>query len=143
MNRRHRCDREGVAIISALVCLALASVLVSVVVRAAVSQRQQARDEGRREQAGWLVESGFRRGAARLAADPDYPGETWRIGAEQFNGRDAAVVLIEVVVPAEAAEQRTVRVRAELPDDPVDRVRSSKTLVFRLGPRDVATAEGP
>ena len=140
MNRLHRSNRRGIAVIFALVCLIIVSVLMGVVIRIAILQRQAAQDEGRRVQAAWLVESALDRAAARLAADPDYPGETWQIAAAALGGRRGAVVLIEVVASDENPQQRLVRVRADYPDDPVIRLRKSKQLVMKVAPNKPSPA---
>ncbi len=138
--RPNRSNRQGVAIILGLVCLAMASVLMAVVTRIALIERGAARDESRRVQTAWLVESALDRARARLAADPDYSGETWKITPDALGGRHGAAVLIEVVASDEDPRQRIVRVRADYPEDPVNRVRKSKQLLVTLAPREAAPA---
>jgi len=142
MNKSCRPNRRGAAIVCALVCLVMAAALAAVVTRIAVLGWQGARDEGRRAQAAWLVQSGLERAAARLATEPDYAGETWRIPADVLDGRHDAVVLIEVTTAAENPRQRTVRVRADYPDDLVDRIRKSKQLVVTLPP-EIPKSQNP
>ena len=132
--------RQGIAIIVGLVCLVMASILMAVAARIAIVEHGAARDEGRRVQSAWLVESGLDRARVRLAAEPGYTGETWKIAPEVLDGRHGAVVLIEVVASDEDPRQRIVRVRADYPDDPVDRVRRSKRLLVSLAPREAAPA---
>ena len=132
MNRRNAHNRRGAAVILALVCLTMAAMLMAVMARVALTTSQQARDEGRRLQAAWLVESGLQRAGAQLAADSDYAGETWTIPASVLGTGHDAVVLIEVRASDAEPQQRTVRVRADYPDDPVHRVRKSKQLVVEL-----------
>ncbi|MBN1588145.1 MAG: hypothetical protein JW888_01380 [Pirellulales bacterium] len=141
MSRAPRSKRRGIAVVFALVCLVVVSVLLGVVTRTALVQRQAAHNEGRRTQAAWLAESALDRAAARLAADPDYSGETWTIGADAFGGRHGAVVLIEVVGPDDDPQQRLVRVRADFPDDPVMRVRKSKQRMAKVGPGESSPAD--
>jgi hypothetical protein len=131
-------NRRGVAIVVGLVCLAMASVLMAVILRIVVIQRGAARDEVRRVQAALLVDSALERAGRRLAADPDYSGETWKITPDVLGGRHGAVVRIEVDASGEDSRQRLVRVVADYPDDPVDRVRKSKQLLVRLAPRETA-----
>ena len=138
MNSR---NRRGVAIIVGLICLAVASALMAVVTRIAIIQREAARDESRRVQAAWLVESALDRARARLATDRDYFGETWKITPDALGSRHGAAVVIEIVASDEDRRQRIVRVRADYPDDPVDRVRKSKQLLVTLAPREAAPGD--
>jgi len=132
MSSMRRTNRRGMAVVFALVCLAMAAVLAGVATRAAVLGWQSARDEGRRAQAAWLADSAIARAGAQLAADPDYRGETWRIPAKLLDGRRDAVVLIEVTASNDKPRERLVRIRADYPDDPIDRIRKSKQLTFTL-----------
>lgn len=132
MNRPCHTNRRGAVVVFALVCLMMAAVMAAVLTRIALLGWKSAQDEGRRVQAEWLVESGLQRAGARLAADPDYSGETWKIPAAALAGRRDAAVLIEVTTPPDNPRQRAVRVRADYPDDPVDRIRKSKQLTLTL-----------
>ena len=117
-----------------LVCIGVASVVFMSLVRLAVAERGALQLEGWRVQAVWLVESGLQRAAARLAADAEYEGETWRIPAEALAGPDGAVVEIEVQALPQEPRRRSVRVRADCPDHPQHRARQSKQVVMQLRP---------
>ena len=62
----------------------------------------------------------------------DYSGETWNISAKDLGGDDAGTVKIEIKPVAEHDNSRLVKVEADFPDDPVDRVRYSKELTLEL-----------
>jgi type II secretory pathway component PulK len=79
--------RRGVMTIVALVCVMVASTLMIVVVRRALAESQLGRLEVRRAQSRWLAESGLERAAARLASDPKYSGEVWKIPPGVITGR--------------------------------------------------------
>ncbi|HBO44107.1 MAG TPA: hypothetical protein DD670_09285 [Planctomycetaceae bacterium] len=142
LRRNYRnASRRGIALVTAMVCLAMVVVLMSLIVQVAMMRHTVARDELRQLQAAWLADSALQRAAARLAADREYAGEMWKIGAEAFDGRHAGVVLIEVTASDEDARRRIVRVRADFPDDPVHRARRSKQITVMLPPGEQASAQ--
>jgi Tfp pilus assembly protein PilX len=128
--RRMNRGRRGAALIVALVCLALASALLGIVARTAFVQHRGAKMELQEVQAAWLLEAGLSRAVAQLAADANYPGETWSIPAAAFDGRGSAVVRIEVARDEPQAKLRRVRVQADWPEAPNERIRKSKTLIL-------------
>ena len=134
MNKALYCRRRGAGILVALVCLILAATLVTITTRTALLEWRSAREETYRLQAAWLVDSGIERARARLASDVDYTGESWQIPAKTFNQNRDAVVRIEVSTVDAQPEQRTIRVQADYPDDPVHRVRKTKEITVALIP---------
>ena len=130
----NRANRRGIALIPALVCLVLVGLLCAGVLRTAHIQRGLVENEEQRMQSEWLVESGLARAAARLAANPDYQGETWVLSASSLGGRDAGVVTIAVKPLEKSASRRRVRVEADYPSgDPTRRARQSKQLIVDVG----------
>jgi hypothetical protein len=119
-------------LIVAMICVAVATATMISLVHLAMGQRSRVRAEAHRLQCSWLAESALDRAAWRLAADPKYPGETWNLPAETFGGSDPAVVIIQVEPIPEQPMRRLVRVRADYPDHPRDRVRLSKQAVVEL-----------
>ena len=137
MKGRRKNPRRGVMTIVALVCLVVASALMVVVVRRALAESRLGRSEVRRAQSRWLAESGLERAAARLAADPKYTGEVWKIPPGVVTGRPdetqaGGTVRIEVTAPPGQPAQRVVRVQADWPDDPALRARHTKHAVIEL-----------
>lgn len=128
--------RRGLAIVPALVCLVLVTLLCGAMLRQAHTQRGLARDEQRRMQAEWLAESGLARASARLAADPGYQGETWEIPARALGGPSSGVVRIKVVPGGGRPTRRRVRVEADFPREDVHRARLSKQLTIDLEPEN-------
>jgi len=125
-----------VVLIVVLVCVAVAAAVLMAVLRMSLAERESFRLQTRQLQAAWLAESGLERAAARLAADPQYAGETWHIAAEELGGLDAAVVTIRVEPAPHEPARRLVRVEADYPDHPQFRARKSKqvlVLVPNLG----------
>ena len=119
----------------ALVCVALATAAMVSLLHLAIGQRKLVRTEALRLQCCWLAESALDRAARRLALDPKYPGETWNLPAAALGGSDPAVVSIQVEPVPDQSMHRLVRVRADYPDHPQDRVRLSKQAVLELQPR--------
>jgi hypothetical protein len=133
--------RRGVMTIVALVCVMVASTLMIVAVRRALAESQLGRLEIRRAQSRWLAESGLERAAARLAADPKYSGEVWKIPPAVVTGRaeetpagGGGTVKIEVATPPGQPAQRLVRVQADWPDEPAQRARHTKQAIVELAP---------
>jgi hypothetical protein len=120
----------------ALVCLVIVGMLQVLLLKTAVSRRQLSREQAWRQQARWLAEAGIERAAARLAANVEYRGETWRLAAgELYAGQrpsEPASVEIEVQPAAAAGGERTVRVRAAYPHELPRRVLYEKQIKISL-----------
>ncbi len=101
----------------------MATAIFFSVVRHAALQRQALRSQWQQAQAAWLAESAIERAAARLAAQPDYRGETWNVSADELGGPDAGVAVIRVESTAERPGRRTISVEADYPDHPHLRAR--------------------
>ena len=124
--------RRGVALLTAIVCLAVIAIIGGVLVKVMVAQRQQTRIEERKLQAQWLAEAGLERAAAKLADSKDYAGETWQIAATEFVGRGTATVRITVETVAAEPNKRWVKVQADFPADSSARARQSKEAVVQV-----------
>ncbi len=85
-----------------------------------------------RLQTGWLADSGLDRAAARLAADPAYAGETWKINSESLGGPDAAAVVIRVEKDASQAHRRLVVVEAVYPAEGTQQARLTRKMNITL-----------
>jgi Tfp pilus assembly protein PilX len=119
---KSRRPRRGATLVLVMACLLVVALLGMALVRAAVRRHRQTRREHQRLQAFWLAESAALRAAARLAADPDYAGETWKLPATHFGGNSPGVVVIrlETAAPADsetAPAERTVIIEARYPAD--------------------------
>jgi Tfp pilus assembly protein PilX len=139
---------RGLTVVAVLVCLIILTLISGAILKASAARRQLAAKEERRLQAEWLAESGTQRAIARLARDPDYPGETWSLAvgdlgegprtkpaqASAGSGNIAARITIAVErVPAET-KRRRVRVQADYPLDEPRRSRHSKEIMIDLEP---------
>ena len=124
--------RRGAILLVVIVLLAIVSALSFSMIKVGLVRRQAIRSEQWGVQAGWLAESALERAAWRLAADPDYAGETWKLSPEELGRDDSAVVTIEVEgVPGQPG-RRAVRVKADYPDALRHRTRRSKQQIIEL-----------
>ena len=114
-DRNSRRPRRGAILAGALICLFIVLLFAGALVQAVVTQRRQARTHERQPQAMHLADAGLRRAALQLQQSADYAGETWRVPAEQFGGRDAGEVLIQVSPLDAPPRERLVRVEARFP----------------------------
>ena len=88
----------------------------------------------RQAQAEWLAESGLARASARLSAERSYTGETWKLPAEAFGGRDEGVVRVVVSAVKGHPSRRAIRVEADYPASDEHRNRQSRSQTVELGP---------
>jgi hypothetical protein len=132
--RPKRPRRAGLAIIPALVCIVLVTLLCGSLLKQALTVRNLVRTEERRMQAEWLAESGLGRARARLEADPRYQGETWDVPAESLGGRATGVVRITVEPVENQSGRRRLRVEADYPRGEETRARQTKTLTVDFRP---------
>jgi hypothetical protein len=117
--------RRGFLAVLVLVCIVVMAAIGAGLLRIGLAERARLRDEERRLQAEWLVESGVERGLAALASRPDYRGETWEVPADALGGPSPARVTIAV----ESREGRQfLRVRADDRRDAPGRIRLTRTV---------------
>jgi Tfp pilus assembly protein PilV len=149
MHPKTRQPRRGLTVIAVLVCLLVMMTLGAALLRVALQERDSNRDQERRLQAEWLVESGLERARARLAADAGYAGETWSLsaadlglaearaaaGAPEKSDHAPGVVTISVDRPAGAIGRLRVRVQADYPRDGPHPSRHSQERFIDLEPQ--------
>jgi Tfp pilus assembly protein PilX len=134
---------RGAVLVVVMVCFALAAVLFVLVARQAIFSHQIAETQVWTIQAQWVAEAALERAAARLAANADYAGETWRIPAAELWGNEA-VAKIDVEKVANHANRRLVRVEADYPVIPVHRSRwTAQVLIDRPEPAAKTDAKKP
>jgi Tfp pilus assembly protein PilX len=131
VRRRVRRRRSGMVLVAALVCLLIVTSLVGSMLQGTLRARRQLHAERDRRQTELLLEAGADRAASRLAAEPDFRGETWQVPAEAIVGRGEGRVTTEVSsaadnqLPSEQSWQ--VRVVAEYPLGSGSSIRRSRT----------------
>ncbi len=125
MTRIDRNKPRAYVLISVLICLTLVMALGTAWLRMIGLERAHLRADLRGAQAELLAASGLSRAAARLAADSNYVGETWRTGGEELDTTNATVTITVAVVPERPAARR-INVVSEYPAEGVMRVRRSR-----------------
>jgi type II secretory pathway pseudopilin PulG len=126
--------RDGFILIALMVFIAVAMMLALAWLKTAALERRTFRTLQQRAQAEWLVESAIDRAAARLAANPDYEGETWKLSQADMGGLDAGEALITVETVAENQNVRRVSVQADYPIDIQRRNRRTKSINIPIAP---------
>ena len=127
-------NRRGAALIVAMICAVLVTLMLSTMVKITLTRAQQARHREQALQADWLAEAGVERAQAMLTAQPDYQGETWAIEAETLGGPYHGAVTITVAAIPENPQARDVRVQADYPAGQTERIRKSKQIKMILTP---------
>ena len=117
--------------IVAMICLLLTTALLGTLLKMAVFGRQQAKLEVAGLQADWLAESALDRAAAKLASDPGYEGETWKISAQESGGSQAGEVAISLK-PGATEGSRLVEVVARYPLEGPQSVKRTKRLAVAV-----------
>ncbi len=113
--------RCGSALVVVLVGLAVTTLLFMAAMKMILVQRKTIELNARQIQAGWLADSGIERAIARLAADANYRGETWKVSAEDLGGRDGGIITIKAEQVPGKTDRRAVKVEADYPPEPEQR----------------------
>ena len=126
--------KRGAVLAVTLVCLLVVTMLGGLLLRALLLERRQSAQRSRQAQTMWLAESAVARARARLAATPDYAGETWTITAETLGDRWPATVTIRVAAVDASPQARTIVVEAVYPDDPEHRIVQRREVLYEQTP---------
>ena len=118
--------------VAALICLTLSTVLLGSLLKVTVMHRKQLRFEEYQLQAEWLSESAVARTADRLAEDPDYAGETWKIDAADLDGQHEAQVKIVVQQTADRPDVRTATIVATYPSNATRNTKRTKRVEIQI-----------
>lgn len=135
-NRQHvprNVTRRGTFTVVVLVCLLVSAMVLASLLKLALLQDRQLEHGQWRLQTAWLAESGLDRAAARLAADPAYAGETWKIDAGRLGGQDFAAVVIRVEKEESQSHLRRVVVAAAYPAEGTQQARLTRQTTIPLG----------
>ena len=124
--------RRGIVLIIVLACLAIASALLIIGVKLAVTSHRVAQTVSCMAQAELLVDSGIQRAAAQLAADAHTPAKLGRFRPRILAQRSPDLLRSRSKPWPSRPNQRLVKIQADFPDDPLDRVRYSKELTLEL-----------
>lgn len=119
--------RCGAAALFVLICLSFATIVATLLVKAAVVEKTYESRQALTHQADWLVEAGLNRAAAQLGRSGSYTGETWPLPAAQLDGSRGATIHIDVKADSDPKFRR-VHVAAELQGQSGTTVRAAKEI---------------
>jgi hypothetical protein len=122
-------DRRGVALITALVCLAIVMALIANMLVGALQISRQMRVERDRRQCELLLQAGLDRAVLRLSAAEPYQGEVFDLRAADIIQRGDGRVTIEVSREADAPPQ--IHVVAEYPVGSDHSIRRSRKVQLK------------
>lgn len=131
-------NRRGMALIVVISVFAVAMALGAAWTKSALLRLRRQQLAEQRAQAVWLAEAGVRRGAAQLAADPNFAGEAWLVAAAELSRPADASVEIEIEIERieDAPESARITAIAAYPAMR-PRVRVRKTVAFSLSTEEV------
>jgi hypothetical protein len=123
--------RHGIAALIALVCLSVATIVGTILLRAALGEHQYLNRVELKSQADWLVEAGFSRAAAQIANSAKYSGETWKVPGASFGRNQDAVVQIAVTRGSSSAIRRHVGVTVTFSQSNEPAIEAARELASR------------
>lgn len=107
-------QRRGVVLMTVMVCAAVTGLVLASSIRTSYQRNRFLVGSYRQRQSEWLAHSGVERALAKLARDPKYSGEIWRVGEADLGGQGAGRV--EIAVRSDSPTKRNLEVRARIPD---------------------------
>ena len=129
-NLRSPHQRQGAAIVFAMMALLIASLLIGTLIRTvAFSHRELRRDEIR-TQANLIADAGCRRAVISFQENSDLIEETWNIPAAQLDSGYAATVYMKVTAKDTKPDQRVVSLTVRYPLEHPDLVQVTREFVF-------------
>ena len=123
--------RRGFAALIALVCLSVATIVGTILLRAALGEHQYLNRVELKSQSDWLVEAAFSRAAAQIAKSAEYSGETWKVAGTSFGRNQDAVVQIAVGGKSSSAIRRHVGVTVTFSQSNEPAIEAARDLVSR------------
>lgn len=128
--REQRRSRDGTLVVCVMVCLLVASTIVTATTQMALRSRREVRREQQMRQTELLLDAGILRASNKLRASADYQGEVWRpTGAiTRFVG---ANVDIRVSLDPQQNDSRQIEVIASLGTAVADAQQNTASLTRR------------
>src|SRR5689334_20537125 len=106
--------RKAMLTIAVMVCLVVLGALAAAWTRTLVLERRAIENRHQRLQAEYLARSGMER-ARTKAETGDYAGETWRVEANELDGRHGGTVQIDLRPSSTEPDTRLVKAVARFP----------------------------
>jgi hypothetical protein len=119
-----------------LVVMMVCSLLFGAMLRTGREEHRFLRAQQSRVQAMELAQAGLERAAARLAADSAYQSEVWQILPAELNGRQGAVVNIEIEAIDGRPQSRRIRVEVNYPPTGQQRVQHRRAALIDLSGKE-------
>lgn len=88
--------RQASILVCVLVCLAIVTAIAASTVQSALTARRTMRTQHHLRQTEFLLAAGVQRAAAKLQADPQYAGETWKLSPDTLPSVKSAQIQIEL-----------------------------------------------
>ena len=130
--------RPGFALVYAIICLGLVTMIGISVTRLIAAAREQQQQAQRQAQVDWLLEAGQARALAQWQRDTKYAGERWHINPADWPHPDSALVDITISPPtkpdAPPALPRTITIVAHYPTEKTLTVRRTKIIPLPRAP---------
>jgi len=137
--KRGRRAPTAYVLVGVIICLTVVMVIATAWMKTIVLEHKHVRAAAHGVQAEYLAASGVERAMARLAEDPGYSGETWRVDRRSLQSRDGATVTIRVLRAPEDPPTRRIRVTAEYPDEGTARAQRTSEISIQLPTAGEAT----
>jgi type II secretory pathway component PulK len=122
-------SQRGMALIIVITVFAIAMAFCAAWSKTTLSRMRRQQLAEQKAQVAWLAQAGVRRGAARLAADANYVGESWRVPAAELARIADAQVEIRIETPDETTSVVQITAIAAYPAEQA-RVRVRKTVTY-------------
>src|SRR5262245_52332864 len=90
--------RRGSGLVIALVTLLVVTSIMASIMHALLIELRQTRQTVNEVQAQWLADAAVERGAARLAAQPNYDGESWSVDFPTSSSSTGSHGIIEIKI---------------------------------------------
>ena len=125
---RRLANRQGMAMILAILCLAAASILLANLTRMLGVERQNRVTYRHALQTDWLARYGLHHAAGQLASDPTYNGEVLQITLDQITRAGDSATMVRQTRAGQATRQASIeqigRIRLS-----IQRTDQSNTLI--------------
>jgi type II secretory pathway component PulK len=125
-----RSSRRGAALLISLFTLMVVMLLTGAVLQSLLAARRQARRSESELQAQWLAEAAVSRAIARLATQPDYSGESWRVTIAQSSDVES-IGMAEIRIEKDSTNRKRIIVVSHYPDDPIRQVTAQRDYTIR------------
>jgi type II secretory pathway component PulK len=134
---RSNTRKRGSGLVIALVTLLVVTSIMGSIMHALLTELRQTRQTAIEVQAQWLADAGVERAAARLAANPSYERETWKVDLPDSSSVPESHGVVEVKIERGVSEKTAqIIVHANYPDESRRRVSAERIVSVSLPKRN-------